>query len=88
MDSTGDSMPKQVKKLIDRIIEESRSLNIPLTLHVNKKGHQREDTECGIYSLFVITELLYEKKTPQHFMDNRIPDEEMEKLRKKYFNLD
>lgn len=88
MDSTGDKIPKQIKTLIDRTINEARNLDIPLTLHVNKKGHQRQDTECGIYSLFVLIELLYDRKTPEYFLENRIPDIEMEKLRKKYFNSD
>ena len=88
MDSTGDKIPKQIKKLVDRIIEEARKLNITLTLHVNKRGHQQEDTECGVYSLFVLIELLYDRKTPEYFMENQIPDIEMEKLRSKYFNND
>ena len=88
MDSTGDKIPKQIKKLVDRIIEEARKLNITLTLHINKKGHQKEDTECGVYSLFVLIELLYDRKTPEYFMENQIPDIEMEKLRNKYFNID
>ena len=86
MDSTGDKIPKQIKTLIDRTINEARNLDIPLTLHVNKKSHQRQDTECGVYSLFVLIELLYDRKSPEYFLENRIPDIEMEKLRKKYFN--
>lgn len=86
IDSTGDSMPKQVRVLVDRIIEEAHQLNIPLTLYENKKAHQRTNTECGIYSLFIILELLYKRKTPQYFMTTRVPDKDMIILRKKYFN--
>lgn len=86
IDSTGDSMPKQVKKLVDRIMEESTQLNIPMKLYENKKGHQRTNTECGIYSLYIVTELLYGRKTPAYFMNNRVPDCDMIALRKRYFN--
>ena len=88
IDSTGDSMPKQVRELVDRVLEESRHLNIPLKLYENKKSHQRTNTECGMYSLYIIIELLYNRKTPEYFMNNRVPDKEMIKLRTKYFNKD
>ena len=69
IDSTGDKMPAEVRKLVNRIMEEAKSLNIPLTLYENKKEHQHENTECGIYSLHIIIELLYDRKTPQYFMN-------------------
>lgn len=85
-DSVGDKPPKEIVKLMERIKDQGKQLDIDFDLIVNKKSHQRGDTECGIYSLFVITELLQGTKQPEYFLDNRIPDKEMEKLRKKYFN--
>ena len=53
---------------------------------MRQKQHQRTDTECGMYSLYVIIELLENRKTPQYFQKHRISDDEMERLRKIYFN--
>jgi hypothetical protein len=50
--------------------------------------HQRGNTECGIYTLYVLTQLLTGKKTYKGFMGDRIPDEKMFALRKQYFNED
>lgn len=88
IDSTGDEMPSQVRKLIERITKQAKDLNIDLKLYENDKEHQLKNTECGMYSLYIIIELLYNRKTPEYFMTNRIPDKEMEELRLKYFNHD
>lgn len=53
-----------------------------------KVEHQQGDSECGMYSLFFIIQLLTESKSPEYFLTERINDEEMEKLRNKYFNTD
>ena len=86
MDSTGDKMPKEIRVLVDRIIKQAEELGIVLTLYENELEHQYTNTECGMYSLFINIQLLYERKTPQWFMKNRIVDKDMEELRKKYFN--
>lgn len=86
IDSTGDPMPTQIRSLIDRIMKEAHLLNIPMKLYENKKSHQRTNTECGIYSLYIVIELLYDRKTPTYFMTTRVPDNDMIALRKKYFN--
>lgn len=85
-DSTGDSIPKEVGKLVKRIINQGTALNIDFgKTIVNNKEHQREDTECGIYSLYFIISMImgvsYEK-----FLNERISDKSMERLRKIYFN--
>ena len=50
----------------------------------NKVEHQKKNTECGVYSLFFIIEML---KTDKDYMFHKeIPDEEIEKFRKEYFN--
>ena len=48
--------------------------------------HQHENTECGIYSLYTLIQLLQEKTTPQKLRRKRIPDEDMEEFRSIYFN--
>jgi 2-methylcitrate dehydratase PrpD len=48
--------------------------------------HQLANTECGIYCLYFIIELLTGKKTSEYFKKHMIRDDSMEKLRKVYFN--
>ena len=86
IDSTGDSMPNEVRQLVNRILEEARQLDISLKLFENIKSHQRSNTECGMYSLYIISQLLYDRHTPEYFMNNRVPDKEMKELRTIYFN--
>jgi hypothetical protein len=85
-DSTGDDAPKEIKKLIKRIVLQAQKLKIHLDTYINQKQHQRSDTECGMYSLYMIIEMLENKKTPQDFMECRVKDKEMTKLRNVYFN--
>ena len=85
-DSTGDPIPDEIEKLMERIVSQAAAVGIKLKEIINDKEHQRGDTECGIYSLYLITELLEGRRTPHYFLTHRIPDAEMEKLRKIYFN--
>jgi hypothetical protein len=84
-DSVAERIPTQVKKFIKMVQKQGKSLNIDLKYERNKVEHQKSDTECGMYVLFVITQLLQNKMTLDMF-NERIPDKEMEKLRKILFN--
>ena len=88
IDSTCDKMPKEIRALTDRIIAQGKDLGINFTLHENDFEHQYANTECGMYSLYINIELLYGRKTPAWLMKNRVPDKDMELLRKKYFNYE
>tara|TARA_Y100000748_G_scaffold217427_1_gene182563 strand:+ start:2693 stop:3460 length:768 start_codon:yes stop_codon:yes gene_type:complete len=88
-DSNGDAVPARVKALAQRIINQGKELNMDIKFIQNHPvEHQRGDTECGIYTLYLITQLLTGKKTYKSFMEERIPDEKMLALRKQYFNED
>ena len=66
-----------------------RSSNINFkTENTTKINHQQNDTECGIYCLYLIINLLEERKTVEDFKTKIIRDEEMEPFRKIYFNSD
>ena len=86
-DSNGDKIPVRVKKLVKRIQTQAKELGFELEFHQNHpKEHQKGDTECGMYSLYLIIQMLTDKKSPEYYMKHRVSDDEMEKLRKKYFN--
>ena len=87
-DSTGNSPPKEVKKLIKKITEQGKMVGIDFRYIENNKHHQKQPTECGMYSLFMIINLLRDVKKPEDFIVDTFPDEEMQKFRKLYFNSD
>jgi hypothetical protein len=97
-DSAGGKLPGEIRKLMDRIHEQTRALGFTLKELTNGQWtHQRGNTECGMYSLFFIITMLTGKFTPSSrklpfkkvlhiFMRDRIPDKVMEHYRDEYFN--
>jgi hypothetical protein len=83
-DSNGISIPKQIKKCVTMI--QLQSIENLKFFQNAPKVHQQQDTECGIYVLYVISSLIEESVKYTHFMKNNISDEDMFKLRNKYFN--
>jgi len=55
-------------------------------VYINKKKHQRGNSECGMYSLHTIIGLLDNEHDVNFFLNYDIPDKNMEKLRQIYFN--
>ena len=86
-DSNGDPAPKQVKDLADRIIKQGKGIGLNLDFYQNHpKEHQKGNTECGMYSLYLIIQLLTGTHNYEHFMNKRVSDDDMQSLRKEYFN--
>jgi len=81
-DSYGDKIPSQLLKFCETIKEQSGG---KFNIFVSKKVHQRGNSECGMYCLYFIIQLLNGTEY-QTFQKERVPDEKMEKLRKEYFN--
>ena len=84
-DSNGNPAPKEVLTLIEKINNQGNSLGIKFDVLINKLEHQRTNSECGMYCLYFIIEMLKDKNK-KYFIENRIPDEEVFQLRQKYFN--
>ncbi len=90
-DSAGDPVPKEIKKLVDRVIEQGSKLTNPINFKFDQNHpveHQYGNTECGIYSLFFIVHMLQDKITQHYLKTHILKDEYMEKFRKVYFNED
>ena len=85
-DSTGDPPPKEVERLLARLKEQSERIGVPLKVMINKRAHQRGDTECGVYGLYLIKRLLA-GDDPSDYLEGRIPDGEMLAMRGGFFNL-
>ena len=85
-DSNGNPPPKEVKELIETISRQGKQLGINFVVMENKIEHQRSNTECGMYCLYFIVQMLKDINH-EHFLKNRIDDSEVFKLRQKYFNI-
>ena len=92
-DSNGRPPPKEVKGFIERVREQAKTkLATELRYIENTVAHQQGNTECGMYSLYMIISLLKEgglHSTYNDFIskDKRIQDKDMEILRHKLFNF-
>ena len=86
-DSNGDPAPSQILALVNRIIDQGKDLGMNIKyFHNHPLEHQKGDTECGMYSLYMIIELLTGRKTYEYFIKERIPDKDVERFRHIYFN--
>lgn len=87
-DSTGFKPPSKVMKFVNTVKRQGEEQGIHFDIIINNVEHQKKNTECGVYSLFMITHMLNGRLTPQNFMDKstRLNDEYMQRFRKKYFN--
>ena len=86
-DSTGDRPQKEIREFVKTVMQQGRALGIRFKYHENRKEHQKRNTECGMYALFMIVNLIEGTRTPEEFMrGDRIPDSHMLEFRKEYFN--
>jgi hypothetical protein len=87
-DSNGDPVPNEIDVLCERIIKQAKALNIDMKFSQNAPfEHQFENTECGMYSLYLVTSLIEDKHDYSYFMKHRVPDDSMKQLRLKLFTV-
>jgi len=88
-DSTGDTAPPEVKKLMNRIKDQGMNMKPAIHFKIDSNEgieHQYGNTECGIYSLFFIVHMLEDKTTEHYFKTHILKDEYMQNFRHIYFN--
>ena len=86
-DSVGDKPPNEINKFAERVKEQGKALGLNLIYKYNHPfEHQMGNTECGIYVIYFLTQILEGKKNYDYFTEKKIDDKEMEKYRKIYFN--
>ena len=83
-DSVGDEPPKEVKKLMNKLIKQAKSIGVKLKPIVNDTQHQRGNNECGVYSLYFIVSRL-QGKSCDYLNKKKIGDSQMNKYRGKLF---
>jgi hypothetical protein len=88
-DSTGDEPPKEITILINRIIDEGKSMMPEMLFELDSNEgieHQYGNTECGIYCLFFIVHMLEDKMTEHYLKTHILKDKYMQQFRHIYFN--
>ena len=83
-DSEVNPIPKEIKKLIQKIKSQANTLGLKLKFVENKIEHQQKNTECGMYSIHFILSLLHNNMNST--LTKRISDDEIEKKRFIYFS--
>lgn len=87
-DSYGYEPPNEIKVLIDRLQKQASELpppkNFIFRYNCNRTRHQYNNSECGVYSIYFIIQLLEKKKTFND-LQSRIPDEFVNSKRKYFF---
>jgi hypothetical protein len=86
-DSNGDAAPKQIVALCERIQQQGREIGMELGFSENHPfRHQNSNTECGMYVLYFIINLLKDNHTPEYYKKHKITDSSMKNYRKIIFN--
>jgi len=86
-DSGGEKVEPEIKALVDRIILQGKKIGMTIDFYQNHpKVHQKGLTECGMYALYMIKELLSDNKNYKYFIDHSVADKDIEKLRIIYYN--
>jgi hypothetical protein len=85
--STGEKIVPEIDELVQRIIKQSKKMGMELTFSQNApKQHQRGGTECGMYSLYFIINVLKGSVKPDFFNKETITDKEVQLFRHIFFN--
>jgi hypothetical protein len=86
-DSVGTKIPSEIKLFIERVKKQGALYNISFKYESNYGfAHQKSNTECGVYSLYFIVQLLKDTKSVKDFKTKKFHDKYIEKFRKIYFN--
>jgi len=83
-DSYGFEPPKQVIQLVNRLKDQRLETNSTMDYAYNKVRHQYKNSECGIYSINFIENMLNGVGF-NTFCEKKIPDDKMETFRNRYF---
>lgn len=84
-DSVGTEPPIEVVSLMDKIHSQLKPLK--MKKQINKVQHQFGNTECGVYSIYFITQQLDKKRSFKEVCNRIVNDAKMNAMRKEYFNL-
>tara|TARA_B100000519_G_C14237772_1_gene435635 strand:+ start:607 stop:1572 length:966 start_codon:yes stop_codon:yes gene_type:complete len=84
--NNSEKVPASILRFVKKVQEQAIKLNKQYTFDYNTKRHQYGHSECGMYCLYMIIQLLKNKKFKE-LNSKRITDEGVWNCRKKYFNI-
>ena len=84
-DSVANEAPDEIIELVQKLQKQSEHIKHPLDVLYSDIQHQYGDTECGIYCLHFLTEML-QGKSFKRYINNKKSDKEIEIFRKIFFN--
>lgn len=84
MDSYGMPPEKNIEKFLKNVQEQAANLGIDMRMVINETRHQYSNSECGMYSLYFVVQMLMD--APASMMKRKIPDKKMIRLRELFFN--
>ena len=85
-DSYGEPEPKEVKELANRLLTQGKKIGKNnMVYKVNNIRHQYKNSECGIYCINFIVEMLKGSEFNE-FINHTIDDTNMNKKRDFYFS--
>jgi len=88
-DSVGKQVPREIKHLSDKIIRQGKQLTTPIHFTFDQNypvEHQYGDTECGVYSLFFIVQMLKDNISAQYLKTHILKDKYIQQFRRIFFN--
>lgn len=86
-DSTGESTPEEVVKLVERVRQQFKQEGIDMKFQENRVEHQQGNTECGMYVLYFIAYMIvYNDFSKFNKGGKPVTDKRVEALRNVMFN--
>lgn len=87
-DSVGNKLPNEIQNLITKIKEQGKQMNIDFEIvTIDHIEHQLKDSECGVYSLFFIINLLEDNIDNKYLLNHIFRDDYIQQFRNIYFNV-
>lgn len=83
-DSFGRKPPHQIKDLVDKILQQGEKYKVPIRYLYNDERYQRHNSQCGVYSIYFVEQML-SGKTFHQVLNHRLNDHKMINYRNKYF---
>jgi predicted lactoylglutathione lyase len=84
-DSYGIEPEDEIKILINRFYNKLNKINGDCVIEINTKRHQYKGTECGVYCLYFLINMLIKKSKFSNFCNRKMPDDFIFKNRNKLF---
>jgi hypothetical protein len=85
-DSALGGVPEEVNTFVKRVQKQATEKGFTMNFRTNTSEHQKGDTECGMYSIYFIIEMLIDFGNLEKFMSGNIPDNEVSKMRTQFYN--